>query len=52
MTVLSSSYFIIMDRKINSPVHGKNVVDRLNLVDNLYLKECMELIGKLVSNDT
>ena len=30
MTVLSSSYDIIMDIKINTPVHGNNVVDGLN----------------------
>ena len=52
ITVLSSSYFIIMDRKINSAGHGKNVVDRLNSVENIYLKKYMEIIGKLVSNDT
>ena len=27
-----------MDRAINAPCHGKNVVDRLNETDKLYLK--------------
>ena len=30
ITVLSSSYGIIMDRAINAPVHGKNFKDVLN----------------------
>ena len=41
-----------MDRAINVPGHGNNVVDRLNETDKLYLKEQMEPIGKLASNDT
>ena len=52
MIVLSSSYGIIMDISINAPGHGKNVVDRLNATDKRYLKEKMELMGKLASNDT
>ena len=38
MTVLSSSYGIIMDCEINAPGHVKNVVDRLNATENPYLK--------------
>ena len=38
ITVLSSSYVIIMDRTINSPGHGKNVVDGINAMDRSYLK--------------
>ena len=38
MTVLSYSYGIIMDRAINAPVHGNNVVDGINATDKLYLK--------------
>ena len=41
-----------MDRAINVPGHGKNVVDGINATDKLYLKEKMKLIGKLESNDT
>ena len=33
MTVLSSSYDIIMDRAINVPGHGNNVVDGLNTTE-------------------
>ena len=52
MTMLTSSYGIIMDRVINAPGHRKYVVDGLNSTDKHYLKEKMELIGKLASNDT
>ena len=51
MTVLSYSYGTIMDREINSPGHGKNVVDGLNATGKRYLKEQMELIGKSESKD-
>ena len=37
-TVLSTSYGIIMDRAINTPGHGKNVVDGLNATEKRYLK--------------
>ena len=52
MTVLSSSYGIIMDCEINEPVHGKNVVDGLNETDKFYFKDQMEPIVRLASNDT
>ena len=52
MTVLSSLYGIIMDRSINSPGNGNDIVDVLNATDKLYLKEQMELLGKLEINDT
>ena len=52
MTVLSSSYGIIMDHSINAPVHGTNVLDGRNTTDIRYLKEQMELMCKLASNDT
>ena len=38
MTVLSSSYFIIMYRLIDAPCRGNNVVDGLNATDKRYLK--------------
>ena len=38
MTVLSSSYEIIMDCAINVPGHEKNVVDGLNAMGKHYLK--------------
>ena len=52
MTVLSSSYGIIMDRVINAPGHGNNVVYGLNAEDKRYLKGEMEIMDKLASNDT
>ena len=30
--------FIIMDRAINAPVHGNNIVDGINTTDKYYLK--------------
>ena len=38
MTMLSSSYGIIMDCSIHAPGHGNNVVDGLNATEKLYLK--------------
>ena len=52
MTVLWFSYGIIMDRSINAPDHGNNYFFGFNATDKYYLKEQMELIGKLVINDT
>ena len=45
MTVLSSSYGIILEIAMNAPGHEKNLVDRLNAKVKTYLKEQMELIG-------
>ena len=52
MTVLSSSYGIIMDRTMDEPGQRNNVVGGINAKDKHYLKEQMELIGKSESNDT
>ena len=38
MTVLSSSYGIIMDSAINSPVHENNIIDEINAMYKHYLK--------------
>ena len=43
--MLTSSYGIIMDRAMNVPGHGNNVVDGIITPDKRYLKEQMELIG-------
>ena len=51
MHVLSYSYDIIMDRAINAPGHGNNAVYGLDVTYKTYLKENMELIGKLECND-
>ena len=41
-----------MDYVINTPGHGKNVVDGLDETDKHYLKGEMELIGKLARKNT
>ena len=41
MTVLSPSYGIKMDRAINAPGHGNNVVDGINATEKRYLDEQM-----------
>ena len=46
MTVLSSSYCVIIDCKIIEPGHEKNVINGLNATDKHYLKGKMELMGK------
>ena len=51
MTVLSSSYGIIMDREISAPGHGNNVVNGINTTGKHYWKEQMELLGKISSNN-
>ena len=51
MDVLSSSYGIIMDRAINEPGQGKNVVYGLSTTEKRYLKGKIEPIGKLGSNN-
>ena len=51
MTVISSSYVIIMDSAVNAPGHRNNVFDGLNSTAKMFLKEQIELIGKLISND-
>ena len=38
MTMLSSSYGIIIDCVINVPGHGKNVLDEFNATDKRNLK--------------
>ena len=45
--MFSSSYGIVMDRVINAPGNKKKIVYGLNTTDKYYLKEQMELIGKL-----
>ena len=52
MTVMSSSYGIIMYSAINAPGHGNNVFDELNATKKRYLKGEMELMGKLSSDNT
>ena len=51
MNILSSLYGIIMDCAINEPGHVKNVVEGINTMGMWYLKEEIDLIGKLTSYD-
>ena len=52
MSVLLSSYGIVMNREINATGHGNNVVDGINTTERRYLKGEIKLIGKLASDDT
>ena len=51
MTVLSSSYGIIMYREINSSGHVKNFVDGPNATNKTYLERKLEIIGKSGNKD-
>ena len=44
MTVLSSSYGIMMDRAVNAPCHGKNVVDGLNSMEKFIRRKKWNLL--------
>ena len=44
MSVMSQCYSIIIDRVINAPVHGKEVLDRLNAVDKRYIYQLMSTV--------
>ena len=52
MTVLSANFGIITDGKINAIGHVKNTVDGINDTEKRFLKEQMEHIGNLRTNDT
>ena len=52
MNALSSSYGIIMNIVIKAPGHGNKFVDRINATEKHYLKEQIEFIGQISSNDT
>ena len=51
ITVLLSLYGININFEINAPGHGKNDVDGLSATEKRYLREQVELLGKLASND-
>ena len=44
MSLMSQTYSIIIDRGISSTVHGKEVVDGLNAVDNRYIYQLMSKV--------
>ena len=41
MSVMSHCYSVIIDRGISAPVHGKEVVYKLNAVDKRYIYQLM-----------
>ena len=41
ISVMSQTYYIIIDRGISAPEHGKEVVDELNAVDKRYIYQLM-----------
>ena len=44
MSVMYQCYFIIMDREIIAPGHGKEVVDGLNAVNKRYTYQFMSTV--------
>ena len=47
LTVVRSSFGVVIDRMVNAPAHGKGVVDALNAVTKRYLRECMRRICRV-----
>ena len=41
MSYLSKSYQIVLDRAVDTPGHGKYVVDGFNAFQKLYLATCL-----------
>ena len=43
MSYLSKSYQIVLDRAVDTPGHGRDVVDGLNSVQKRYLATCLRM---------
>ena len=43
MSYLSKSYQIFLDRAVDTPGHGKDVVDGFNAVQKRYLATCLKM---------
>ena len=43
MSYLSKSYHIDLDRDVDTPCHGKYVVDSFNAVHKIYLATCLRM---------
>ena len=43
MYYLSESYQIVLDRAVDTPGHGKDVLDGFNAVQKLYLATCLRM---------
>ena len=41
MSYVSTSYIIVLDRVVDTPGHGKDVVDGFNAVQKQYLATCL-----------
>ena len=50
MTVMSQFYSVIIDRGINAPGHGKEVVYGINAIDKRYIYQLMSNVQIPVSN--
>ena len=48
MSYLSKSYQIVLDRAVDTPGHGKDVVDVFNAVQKRYLATCLRMRSTLV----
>ena len=44
MSVISQCYYIIIDRGVSTPGHGKEVVDEVNDVDKRYIYQLMSTV--------
>jgi hypothetical protein len=51
LSILASTYGVIIDRAIGAPGHGKDIVDGLNATDKIYLRKMMCMIGTPEAND-
>ena len=45
MYYLSTSYQIVIDRAVDTPGHGKDVVDGLYAVHKQYLSTCLRMLS-------
>ena len=52
LSVLASTFDIVIDRAIGAPGHGKDLVDGLNATDKVYLRQMMCMIGTPEANDS
>ena len=43
MSYLSTSYQFVLDRAVDAPGHGKDVVDGFNAVQKRYLATCLRM---------
>jgi hypothetical protein len=51
LSILASTYGIVIDRAIGAPGHGKDIVDGLNATDKVYLRKAMCMIGTPEADD-